>query len=184
VTGVAGGGAVNSRRHIVLVGLPGCGKTTVGRLVAAELGARFVDIDIMVAEAAGRSIPRIFEEQGEEAFRLLERRAVLRELAAEPAILAPGGGWAARAGNLEVTTGKAVTIYLMVSVDEALRRVQASGADRPLLAVTDPRTRLQELLAAREPFYRRCQVTLEAGGRPSEDVGSEVVKLARSLAGW
>ena len=172
------------RRHIVLVGLPGSGKTTIGRIAAEELGARFVDLDAMVAGRAGMSVQRIFAEQGEHAFRLLERTEMLREVAAEAGVLAPGGGWAAHPGNLEAVAHRAVTIYLRVRVAEAVRRVGASGEVRPLLAAQEPSVALAELLKARESFYQRCEATVEAGGRTPEAVSSEVAKLARSLGGW
>jgi len=173
-----------ARRHIVLVGLPGCGKTTVGRLVAGHLGARFVDLDTSVAERAGAPVERIFAERGEPAFRLLERSEMLRALLGEAGVLAPGGGWAAQAGNLEAAADRAVTIYLSLTAAEAARRIGPSGAVRPLLAGKDATLALAELLAAREPFYQRCQSVVDVAGRSPEWASTEVAKLARSLGGW
>ena len=86
------------KRHIVLVGLPGSGKTTVGRLVAEQLHAGFVDVDAIVERREGRPIALIFAEKGEAAFREMERKEMETALASEPAVIAPGGGWAAQPG--------------------------------------------------------------------------------------
>jgi len=87
------------KRHVVLIGLPGSGKSTVGRLVAERLGAAFVDIDAIIERREGRPIALIFAEKGEAAFREMERKEMETTLAAEPAVIAPGGGWAAQSAR-------------------------------------------------------------------------------------
>ena len=89
------------KRHVLLIGLPGAGKTTVGRLVAERLHAGFVDIDTILIRKEGKPIAMIFAEKGEPAFRVMERTAVEAALANQPAVIVPGGGWAAQPGALE-----------------------------------------------------------------------------------
>ena len=183
-------GALKLKRHLVLVGLPGAGKTTVGRLVAGALKAPFVDLDDVIEAASGKGIAQLFEERGEAAFRDLEREAMARALAAPPSVIAAGGGWAAQPGNLEAAGGRAVTVYLRAAPEVAARRVTGSqprgpASDaRPLLAGQDVERRMRELLEARRSSYERCQATVPADGEQPAAVAGAVVKLARSLAGW
>jgi shikimate kinase len=170
------------KRHVVLVGLPGSGKTTIGRLLAADLRAPFMDLDQAI-ERGGKSIVRVFAEDGEAAFRALERAAMDVALAAPESVIAAGGGWAAQPGNLEAAAGRALTVYLQVEPNVAAARVEISG-QRPLLAGGNVAERLLELLLARREFYQRCDVTVRADRDDPGDVAREVAKLARSLAGW
>ncbi|GBD32270.1 MAG: shikimate kinase [Gemmatimonadales bacterium] len=173
------------RRHLILVGLPGSGKSTVGKLVAEELDARFVDLDLAIAARAGKSIAEIFATEGEAVFRRLEREAMERELEGAPAVIAAGGGWAAQPGNLEGARRKAVAIYLEVRPEEAARRMQQNRelSERPLLAGQEPERALRDLLALRESWYRLCEARVDGSPGP-EQVAWAVVNLARSLGGW
>jgi shikimate kinase len=171
------------KRHILLVGLPGCGKSTVGPIVAQALGARFVDVDALIAARAGMPVERIFGEQGEPAFRALEREAVLREISGEPAVIAPGGGWAAQPGNLAAADGH-LTVYLKVTPEEAARRLATDGTVRPLLGGVDPLVGLEGLLKARRRFYVRCTAVVDTTGQDPETVARDILKLARTLGGW
>ena len=169
-------------RHLVLVGLPGSGKSTVGSLVARSLGAAFTDVDLLVAAAAGRPIPDIFAGPGEAEFRRLERAAVLGALAAPPHVIAPGAGWISEPGNLESAGPSACIVYLRVAPDLADRRLPADDS-RPLLQGGDRLTRLRELLERREPWYRRAAREVDAAADPPAVVRA-VVGVARELGGW
>ena len=110
------------KRHIVLVGLPGSGKTSVGRMAAEQLHAGFVDIDAILARREGKPITMIFAEKGEGAFRDMERKEMESALANEPAIIAPGGGWAAQPGAIDAAKARALVIYLRARPETAAQR--------------------------------------------------------------
>ncbi|MBI2536039.1 MAG: shikimate kinase [Gemmatimonadetes bacterium] len=173
-----------ARRHVVLVGLPGAGKTTIGRLVAAALGAPFVDLDDAVERRSGKAISQVFAQDGEGGFRTLERAEMEAALLTPSCVIAAGGGWAAQPGNLEAVSGRALTVYLSVAPEVASRRARPNAGSRPLLAGGDLATRLGQLLWARRSFYERCDVTVPADRDDPAAVAREVCNLARSLAGW
>jgi shikimate kinase len=174
---------LSAKRHLILVGLPGAGKTTIGKLVAAGLRAPFVDLDLAIERRAGKSIALLFAEDGEGAFRALERSEMDAALAARESVIAAGGGWAAQPGNLEAAAGRALTVYLHVAPEVAAGRVAMSDG-RPLLAGGEMAGRMRELLSERRKFYQRCDVTVPADPDDPGAVAGEVATLARSLAGW
>lgn len=171
------------KRHLLLIGLPGSGKSTVGRLVAAALPASFLDIDTRLVEQTGRSIPAMFDALGEAGFRELERAEVRRALDGPPAVIVPGGGWAAQPGNLAAAVASGYAVYLETTPGTAARRV-ASGDHRPLLGAGDPIGRMRALLAAREPFYLAAHARVATDRRAPDEVARDVVLLARNHAGW
>jgi shikimate kinase len=170
-------------RHIVLVGLPGVGKSTVGQLVAESLPAAFIDIDQLLVRQVGRPIDQIFGMMGEPVFRQLEREAVVAALDGDPAVIVPGGGWAAQPGQMETAMRVALIIYLKCTASTAVRRSE-QGEVRPLLAGVDPVQRMSALLQEREPFYRLADHEVSAGTRDASELAREVVELARVHAGW
>lgn len=172
------------RRHVVLVGLPGSGKSTVGRLAAGLLGARFVDVDELIVARAGMPVDRIFRERGEAAFRRLERETVAELLAGEPGVLAPGGGWAAEPGAIDEAGARALLIYLAAEPATAAARAAAGGAPRPLLAGADPVERMRNLLALREGSYGRADCRIATDGLAPDRVAEAVAGAARNLGGW
>jgi len=167
-----------SRRHIVLVGLPGSGKSTVGPLVAQALDLPFVDVDAVLVRRMSMPVDRILAEFGEPRFRQLEREAVSELLAGTPSVLAPGGGWAAEPGNLEGARASSVVFWLEVSPEVAIGRTE-SGAVRPLLAGGEGLARMSALLAAREPFYRRADMTMNNDGGDAAATAAEIVGWVR-----
>jgi shikimate kinase len=171
------------KRHVVLVGLPGSGKNAVGRLVAEALHAALVDIDAIIARREGRPITMIFAEQGEAAFREMERKEMDAALAHEPAIIAAGGGWAAQPGAIEGAKAHALVVYLRTSPDTAAQRAGPEGT-RPLLMGGDPVVRMRELLKEREASYLKADATVDTDRKTPEQVAGEVTRLAQSRAGW
>ena len=167
------------KRHLILVGLSGSGKSTVGRLAAQQLRTSFSDIDELIVTGSGQPVAELFAREGEAQFRRLERAALERVLAAPPHVIAPGAGWIAEPGNLEAA-GDALLIYLEISPAEAAARL-AGDAARPLLAGADPVTRLTGMLSARERWYRNAALTIPASGSP-EAVAALVAEAGRRLA--
>lgn len=171
------------RRHVVLVGLPGVGKSTVGRLVSEGLPAPLIDIDELLVRQVGRPVDQIFGMMGESVFRQLEREAVAAALDGDPAVIVPGGGWAAQPGQIETAVRLALIIYLKCTAGTAARRSE-QGEARPGLAGVDPVQRMSALLHEREPFYRFAHHEVSAGTRDAPEVAGEVMELARLHAGW
>lgn len=171
------------KKHVVLIGLPGSGKTTVGRLVADQLHAGFVDIDSILIRKEGKPIAMIFAEKGEGAFREMERKEMEGALAHQPAVVAPGGGWAAQPGALEAARVAGFIIYLKARPETATARAIPSGT-RPVLMGGDSNAQMRELLKAREPFYQKADATVETEGKTADQVAGEALQLARHRAGW
>jgi shikimate kinase len=165
---------VASRPVCVVVGPPGSGKTTVGELVAAALGRPFRDTDADIEAVAGKPIPEIFIDDGEEHFRELERAAVAEALASFDGVLALGGGAILAPQTRERLRGHTV-LFLSVELADAASRVGLSGGGRPLLAI-NPRATLKHLLDKRRPFYEEvATVTVKTDGRTPEDIAAEAV---------
>jgi len=171
------------KRHVLLIGLPGSGKTVVGRRVAKRLSAKFVDVDELIEREQGRSVREIFAERGEPAFRALESEAVLRIVAGPAQIVSPGGGWAAQAGTLEAVRDRGVTIWLDVDPVVALDRATRTPA-RPLLNVPDPLSRMRALIDERRRRYERADATVDTTELTPDEAAEKVAELARSLAEW
>jgi shikimate kinase len=170
-------------RHLVLVGLPGCGKSSVGQQVAESLGAPLFDIDSLLVREMGMPVEQIFGMVGEQRFREMEQKAVLAAVAAEePAVIVPGGGWAAQPGQMHGAREFALLIYLRCQPSTAAKRAD-QGETRPLLEGTDPVERMRKLLELREPFYKLADFEVSADRR-TEEVSAGVLDLARRHGGW
>jgi shikimate kinase len=157
--------AVAAGRPIALVGMPGSGKSTVGKLLARRLGLPFADSDHVLEQRMGCPIRTYFEQQGEERFRDLEQ-SVIAELSAIPGVLATGGGAVLREANRRQLHGQTFVIYLRSSPDQVFQRVR-HDRKRPLLQVDDPLARLKALHAERDPLYRETAHLTMDTGRPS-----------------
>lgn len=159
---------------LVLVGPPGAGKTTVGRVLARRLGVSFTDVDALLVERAGKPIAAIFTEDGEDAFRALEREVVAEALAATTGVLALGGGSVLAASTRERLRGLRV-VLLWVGLADGLRRTGMSTA-RPLLAGVNPRATFKALLDARAPLYREvATVEVDTSRRSANQVARAVL---------
>ena len=149
-------------RPIVLVGLMGAGKTAVGRRLAAALGVAFADADEAIVEAAGMSIPDIFEVYGETAFRDLERRVVVRLLDEATGVLALGGGAFMSETTRQAIREQGLAVWLKADLDLLMSRVLRRPGTRPLLNTPDPRATLRELQEMREPVYALADIHVES----------------------
>ncbi|MEA2793650.1 MAG: shikimate kinase [Bradyrhizobium sp.] len=161
-------------RSIVLVGMMGAGKTTIGRRLSARLRLPFVDADSEIEAAAGMSIPDIFETHGEPHFRDGEARVIARLLDAGPAVLATGGGAFMREETRSRIGSKAVSIWLKADADVIMKRVKRR-ADRPLLQTADPAATVGRLIEEREPVYRHADLTIASRDVPHEKIVDECI---------
>jgi shikimate kinase len=172
------------RPLLVLVGPPGAGKSTVGRVLARRLGVEFTDVDVIIVERAGKSIADMFLQDGEDAFRALEREVVAQALRETEGVLALGGGSVLAATTRERLRGHRV-VHLKVGLADGLRRTGMSTA-RPLLAGVNPRATFKALLDARAPLYREvATVEVDTNRRSANQVARvvlEVVGLAPDMA--
>jgi len=159
---------------IFLVGFMATGKTTVGRILAARLGWKLVDLDEVIAREAGQSVPRIFEGEGEAGFRARETRALGAVSHERKLVVATGGGAACHEGNLLTMLETGRVVALAITPEEAVRRARG-GAGRPLLSGPDPVATATALLEARAPFYARAHFSVDTVGRLPQDVARDVL---------
>jgi shikimate kinase len=170
-------------RHIVLVGLPGAGKSVIGAHAADLMRAGCTDIDAALVRRLQMPMVNIFGELGEPRFRELEREAVAAAMAEPPGVLVPGGGWAAQPGALESVRPGAFIIYVKALPSDAAEWA-SQGELRPLLTGASPLDRMEALLAEREPFYLQADAEVFNHRQTVESAAAEVVRLARTHAGW
>jgi len=167
-------------QSLVLVGLPGAGKSTVGALVAARLGWPCIDLDRAIERAAGRTIAELFAQEGEGAFRAWERRltAELAPAGGVPVVLVPGGGWIEDPDHRARFGVSLRAVYLAVAPEVAVRRMGASVADRPLLQGADPEEGVRALLRRRESLYLQSNHVVSADSIGAVEVAALIVALA------
>lgn len=169
-------------RGVALVAMPGAGKSTLGRLLARQLGMPFRDADHEVELRIGMTIREFFEAQGEGAFRDLEQE-VIHELAGQgPMVLATGGGAVLREANRQVLRQHFSVVYLKTSPEELARRLR-HDRQRPLLQVDDPLRKLRDLYRVRDPLYRETAHFVIETGRPSVHALAALVLMQLELAG-
>ena len=170
-------------RNIILVGFMASGKTSVGRALAERTGWTLVDADDVIAARAGKPIHRIFSEDGEPAFRELERQVIADLCAGERQVIASGGGAFVSEQNREVMLSGGQVFFLSASPATILRRVReedAGGPIRPLLAVDDPEARIAELLAQRMPAYAQAHRTVDTDALTAEGAAEQIVGICGS----
>lgn len=163
-------------RSIVLVGMMGAGKSSIGRRLAARLTLPFVDADTEIESAAGMSIPEIFAKHGEPYFRAGEARVIARLLDGGPSVLATGGGSVMDPHTRELIREKGVSIWLNADLDVLMKRTKRRN-DRPLVE------KIKELMPLREPFYAQSDIAVQSRDEPHDTIVDEIMKaLARHLA--
>ena len=162
-------------RRVLLVGFMASGKSTVGPILARDLGWRFVDLDACVEEEEGCSIAEIFRLRGEAHFREVEDRLTRGMLQEDRVVLGSGGGWAAHPGRLRDLPPGTASVWLRVSPEEAVRRSGDQPGARPLLAGPHPVEEARDLLSVREVQYVEADLEVDTEGRTPEDVTAHIV---------
>ncbi|HEX4736482.1 MAG TPA: shikimate kinase [Allosphingosinicella sp.] len=171
---------VSPDRSIVLVGLMGAGKTTVGRRLAKRLGLPFVDSDEEIVKAADQSIPEIFERFGEASFRDGERRVMRRLIDGSPKVIATGGGAFVDAETRALILEHCVAVWLKAEAETLAARVKRRD-NRPLLKGKDPLATLRDLGDKRNPYYAEAHLHVPSRGGPHEKT---VERIVAALAEW
>jgi shikimate kinase len=176
--------AALGRRSLVLVGMMGAGKSSVGRRLAQRLGISFVDADTEIEVAhAGMTIPEIFSAHGEPYFRAGEARVIARLLESGPQVLATGGGAFMNADTRAAIAAKGISIWLKAEFDVLMRRIKRRQ-DRPLLQTSDPATTLRQLMDVRYPVYALADLTVQSREVVHDKIVDEIVAaLAAHLGG-
>lgn len=178
---VSGAASFVPDRTLVLIGMMGAGKSTVGRKLAARLALPFVDSDSEIEAAAGMTITQIFNVYGEEEFRKGERRVMARLLNGPICVLAAGGGAFMDHDTQGMIRNKGISIWLKAGQDVLLERALRSG-ERPLLACADPGRVMMDMLERREPVYATADITVESDGRPVEETADRVLAALETFA--
>lgn len=164
-----------ANRTIVLIGMPGAGKSTIGHKLAAKLGIPFADADREIEAAAGMTVTEIFAQLGEPAFREGERRVIARLLAGNRMVLATGGGAFMNETTRALIKQQGLSIWLKADLDVLLERTSRTN-DRPLLAKGDPRAILIDLMLKREPLYALADLTVQSEERPIDVIADRVIQ--------
>ena len=161
-------------RNLALIGFMGTGKSSVGRILASQLGFDFIDTDTLIEERTGKSVAEIFAQNGEASFREIER-SLVKELGAKTGmVISTGGGLAANAENLSALKETALVVCLWASPETIWERVR-NQTHRPLLHDKDPLVKIRSLLTAREPFYKEADVLINTELRPMREVVQQVL---------
>jgi shikimate kinase len=161
-------------RSIVLVGMMGAGKSSIGRKLATRLNLPFVDADTEIERAAGMSIPDIFERHGEPSFRAGEARVIARLLDGGPQVLATGGGAFMNPETRTAIRAMGISVWLKAEYDVLIKRIKRRG-DRPMLNTSDPAETLRQLLDERDPVYAEADVLVHSRDVPHETIIAEIL---------
>jgi shikimate kinase len=163
-------------RSIVLIGMMGVGKSSIGRRLGSRLGVPFVDADTEIERAAGMSIADIFARHGEAAFRSGEARVIARLLNGGPQVLATGGGAVMNEATRALIKERGVSIWLSAELDLLLRRISKRKAERPMLQTDDPAATLRDLLTTRQPIYAQADITVQSRDVPHDAIVTEIIE--------
>jgi len=166
--------AALGNRSVVLVGMMGAGKSSIGRRLAGRMEIPFVDADIEIEKAAGMSIAEIFSAHGEAYFRAGEGRVIVRLLDGGPQVLATGGGAFMNPETRAAIRAKGISVWLRATLEVLNRRIKRRG-DRPLLKDSDPVETLKRLIEQRYPVYAEADVTVESREVPHETIVDEIL---------
>jgi shikimate kinase len=172
-------GTALRRRSVVLVGMMGAGKSSIGRRLASRLALPFVDADIEIEKAAGMAIPEIFSAHGEPYFRAGESRVIARLLEGGPQVLATGGGAFMSPDTRAAVRLKGISVWLRATLEVLTRRIRRR-TDRPLLKDVDPVETLKRLIGERYPIYSEADVTVESRDVPHDTIVEEIIAGLRA----
>jgi len=159
--------------NLVLIGFMGTGKTSVGRLLAEQLRFEFLDTDELIQSRTGRTINDIFAQDGEPAFRELERQVVDELATRQQTVISTGGGLPTQPENLTKLKQHALVVCLWTAPEKIWERVK-NQSHRPLLHAADPQQKIRDLLAARAPFYRQADVLVNTDQRSAREVAQQI----------
>ncbi|MEP7001253.1 MAG: shikimate kinase [bacterium] len=173
-TSQSGSAADPSRPHLILVGLPGSGKSTVAGMLARRLERSFLDFDAEISRRAGLSIGEIFAQLGEHEFRKLERSLTEEVAQFGGMVLAPGGGWVSQPDTVALLRGNSTLVYLKISPAGAIKRMGKKVIGRPLLLRPDPKGELERLLAARRVAYESADLVIDVEHIDSQRVTDQI----------
>jgi shikimate kinase len=174
--------AALGQRSVVLVGMMGAGKSSIGRRVALRMGIPFVDADAEIEKAAQMTIPELFSQRGEAEFRAGEARVILRLLESGPQILATGGGAFMNADTRAAIAAKGISIWLNAEFDVLMKRIRRRH-DRPLLKTDDPGATLRQLIEVRYPVYALADLTVQSRDVPHDKIVDEIVTALAERTG-
>ncbi len=164
------------KSNIVLIGFMGTGKTTIGRLLAKKLGRKFIETDSVIERLAGKSIPQIFQSDGEIAFRELEIEAIKENARSKRAVIAGGGGIVLNKINVDRLKENGKVVYLTATPREIIKRVASGAGQRPLLEADNPALAVRDLLRFRKPFYERSSdITINTANPNIETIAGQII---------
>ena len=167
-----------AHKSIVMIGIMGCGKSSVGRRLAAALSLKFVDADEEIEKAAGKTIPEIFADYGESHFRDRECRVIERLLGSGPQVLATGGGAFMRAETRDMIADHGISIWLKAELPVLMNRVMRRD-NRPLLKTANPKETMRKLMAQRYPVYAMADITVESRDASHEAVVRDALEALK-----
>lgn len=169
------------KTNIALIGFMGAGKTAAGKVLAEKLGRKFIELDFLVEQKAGKSIPEIFQKDGEIAFRELEIEVTKEVAKNSNLVIACGGGIVLNKINIDRLKQVSVIVYLTASPGAILKRVLSDGETRPLLKVSEKALKIRELLKLRRPFYERAaDVRIDTSKLDVESVAEQIIAMIKA----